>query len=97
MRGGAVPALHCREFYAPMEELFTPEEAELASKMPFVSQLSRLFGHQGDLSWRGIAVTLLRAHSCARFKVKHPVLSIFYGTSSRYAPFVTTLPLCISP
>jgi len=34
IRGGAVPVLHCREFYALMEELFTPEEAELASKMP---------------------------------------------------------------
>jgi len=34
MRGGGVPVLHCREFYALMEELFTPEEAELASKMP---------------------------------------------------------------
>jgi ferredoxin len=26
--------IHCREFYALIEELFTPEEAELASKMP---------------------------------------------------------------
>jgi ferredoxin len=34
LRGGAAPAIHCREFYALMEELFTPEEAELASKMP---------------------------------------------------------------
>jgi len=34
MRGGAVPVLHCREFYALMEELFTPDEAELAAKMP---------------------------------------------------------------
>jgi len=34
MRGGAAPAIHCREFYAILEELFTPEEAELASKMP---------------------------------------------------------------
>jgi ferredoxin len=34
MRGGAAPAVHCREFYAILEELFTPDEAELASKMP---------------------------------------------------------------
>ena len=35
MRGGVAPAIHCPEFYALIEELFTPEEAELASKMPF--------------------------------------------------------------
>ena len=34
MRGGGVPVLHCREFFALMEELFTPEEADLAAKMP---------------------------------------------------------------
>jgi formate hydrogenlyase subunit 6/NADH:ubiquinone oxidoreductase subunit I len=34
MRGGAAPAIKCPEFYAIIEELFTPEEAELASKMP---------------------------------------------------------------
>jgi len=34
MRGGAAPVVRCREFYALLEELFTPEEAELASKMP---------------------------------------------------------------
>jgi len=33
-RGGALPALKCREFFALVEELFTPEEAELAAKMP---------------------------------------------------------------
>jgi len=33
-RGGAVPALKCKEFFALVEELFTPEEAELAVKMP---------------------------------------------------------------
>jgi len=33
-RGGAVPALKCRELFALVEELFTPEEAELAVKMP---------------------------------------------------------------
>ena len=34
MRGGAAPAIHCPEFYAIIEELFTPDEADLASKMP---------------------------------------------------------------
>jgi len=34
MRGGAAPVIRCREFYAILEELFTPEEAELATKMP---------------------------------------------------------------
>jgi len=33
-RGGALPAVKCREFCALIEELFTPEEAELAAKMP---------------------------------------------------------------
>ena len=33
-RGGAMPAIKCREFFAMMEELFTPEEAELAAKLP---------------------------------------------------------------
>jgi len=33
-RGGAMPAVKCRELFALVEELFTPEEAELASKMP---------------------------------------------------------------
>lgn len=36
MRGGAAPVIRCREFYAILEELFTPEEAELATKMPLV-------------------------------------------------------------
>ena len=34
LRGGAAPVVRCREFYALLEELFTPEEAELAAKMP---------------------------------------------------------------
>ncbi len=34
MRGGAAPAIRCREFYALLEELFTPEEAELDAMMP---------------------------------------------------------------
>ena len=33
-RGGAAPVIRCREFYAILEELFTPEEAELACSMP---------------------------------------------------------------
>ena len=33
-RGGAMPAIKCREFFAMIEELFTPEEAELATKLP---------------------------------------------------------------
>ncbi|MCK4331016.1 MAG: 4Fe-4S binding protein [Dehalococcoidia bacterium] len=32
--GGAIPALKCREFFDLVEELFTPEEAELATNMP---------------------------------------------------------------
>ncbi|MBL7208750.1 MAG: 4Fe-4S binding protein [Dehalococcoidia bacterium] len=32
--GGAMPALKCREFFDLIEELFTPEEAELAAKLP---------------------------------------------------------------
>lgn len=32
--GGAVPAVKCREFFALIEELFTPEEAEMAVRMP---------------------------------------------------------------
>ncbi len=34
MRGGATPAIKCPELYALLEELFTPEEAALASQMP---------------------------------------------------------------
>lgn len=34
LRGGALPALKCREFFALMEELFTPKEAEIAIRMP---------------------------------------------------------------
>jgi len=34
MRGGAVPVIKCQEFFALLEELFTPQEAELAIKMP---------------------------------------------------------------
>jgi len=33
-RGGALPALKCREFYPLREELFTSEEAEIAIRMP---------------------------------------------------------------
>ena len=32
--GGSLPALKCREFFDLAEELFTPEEAELATNMP---------------------------------------------------------------
>ncbi len=34
LRGGTLPVLKCKEFYALLEELFTPEEAELAARMP---------------------------------------------------------------
>ena len=34
IRGGGVPAVKCKEFFALLEELFTPKEAELAIKMP---------------------------------------------------------------
>ncbi len=33
-RGGAMPALKCNELFALLKELFSPEEAELAAKMP---------------------------------------------------------------
>jgi ferredoxin len=33
-RGGAMPAIKCKELFAMVEELFTPEEAELAAKLP---------------------------------------------------------------
>ena len=32
--GGSMPALKCKEFFDLVEELFTPEEAELVTKMP---------------------------------------------------------------
>ena len=32
--GGSMPALKCKEFFDLVEELFTPQEAELATKMP---------------------------------------------------------------
>lgn len=34
LRGGTLPVLECKEFFALLQELFTPEEAELAAKMP---------------------------------------------------------------
>ncbi len=34
LRGGALPVLKCGEFFALLEELFTPDEAEVATKMP---------------------------------------------------------------
>ena len=33
-RGGAILGMKCKEFFALLEELFTPEEAELATTMP---------------------------------------------------------------
>ena len=33
-RGGTAPVVKCRELYALLEELFTPEEAEIGAKMP---------------------------------------------------------------
>ena len=33
-RGGSMPVIKCKEFFAMVEELFTPEEAELAAKLP---------------------------------------------------------------
>ena len=33
-RGGIMPVIKCREFFAMVEALFTPEEAELAAKLP---------------------------------------------------------------
>jgi ferredoxin len=34
MRGGTMPVVKCQELFALLEELFTPEEAELAARMP---------------------------------------------------------------
>jgi len=34
LRGGGLPAIKCPEFYAVIEELFTPEEAEIGARMP---------------------------------------------------------------
>jgi Na+-translocating ferredoxin:NAD+ oxidoreductase subunit B len=34
LRGGTLPVLKCGEFLTLLEELFTPEEAEVATKMP---------------------------------------------------------------
>ncbi len=34
IRGGGMPAVKCKAFFALLEELFTPKEAELAIKMP---------------------------------------------------------------
>jgi len=34
LRGGTLPVLKCREFLALLEELLTPEEAEVATRMP---------------------------------------------------------------
>jgi ferredoxin len=34
MRGGGLPAIKCPEFYAILDELFTPEEGAIASQMP---------------------------------------------------------------
>lgn len=34
LRGGSLPALKCPEFFDLAQELFTPEEADLAAKMP---------------------------------------------------------------
>ena len=34
IRGGGIPAVKCKAFFALLEELFTPKEAELAIKMP---------------------------------------------------------------
>ena len=45
-RGGAVAALKCRELFALLEELFTPEEAELAAQMPLSSIPAEAFAKQ---------------------------------------------------
>jgi len=34
MRGGGIPVIKCPELYALLRELFTPDEAALASQMP---------------------------------------------------------------
>lgn len=34
LRGGTLPVLKCREFSGLLEELFTPEEAEMAARLP---------------------------------------------------------------
>ncbi len=52
MRGGAMPAIKCQEFFALLEELFTPEEAELAIKMPITPFSAEAFAKEivgGDL------------------------------------------------
>jgi ferredoxin len=35
-RGGALPALACNEFYALMENMFSPAEADLANRLPLM-------------------------------------------------------------
>lgn len=46
IRGGAVPAVKCKEFIALLEELFTPEEAELAIKMPVTPISAETFAQE---------------------------------------------------
>lgn len=45
-RGGAVAALKCRELFALLEGLFTPQEAELAAKMPLSSIPAEAFARE---------------------------------------------------
>ena len=45
-RGGALPVMKCREVFALLEELFTPEEAELATKMPLSSIPAETFARE---------------------------------------------------
>jgi len=60
LRGGSVPVLRCKEFLALLEELFTPEEAELAARMPIglttvkslASETRAVVLRKWRLSWR---------------------------------------------
>ncbi len=46
IRGGAVPAIKCPEFFALLKELFTPEEAALAIKMPITPFIAETFAKE---------------------------------------------------
>ncbi len=46
LKAGPLPAFKCPEFYAVLEELFTPEEAELAAKMPLSPIVAETFARE---------------------------------------------------
>lgn len=79
VRGGAVPAYKCDEFYALVEAIFTEEEADLFAKMPFsLASSEQIAGNVGK-STADVTTTLERMADKGLITSRDKESTRFYG------------------